>query len=131
MESWGQDGCSPAGCESAASRQQLLVDLHPLYIHHVLDIENAHSAIARMIHQVSAECGAMTKGSASAINGPLLTFEVTQSGFGLYIKYLLAGFLMIFALSMLVQFMSYMLSNMATLLHEPGHKQDLEEHAAV
>ena len=70
-------------------------------------------------------------GSASAINGPLLTFEVTQSGFGLYIKYLLAGFLMIFALSMLVQFMSYMLSNMATLLHEPGHKQDLEEHAAV
>ncbi len=68
-------------------------------------------------------------GSASAINGPLLTFEVTQSGFGLYIKYLLAGFLMIFALSMLVQFMSYLLSNMATLLHEPGHQQDLEEHA--
>ena len=70
-------------------------------------------------------------GSASTINGPLLTFEVTQSGFGLYIKYLLAGFLMIFAISMLVQFMSYMLSNMATLLHEPGHKQDLEEHAAI
>ncbi len=68
-------------------------------------------------------------GKANAINGPLLTFEVTQSGYGLYIKYLLASFLLIFALSMLVQFMSYLLSNVATLLHEPGHEQDLEEHA--
>jgi len=70
-------------------------------------------------------------GKANTINGPLLTFEVTQSGYGLYIKYLLAGFLMIFAISMLVQFMSYLLSNVATLLHEPGHEQDLEEHATV
>lgn len=70
-------------------------------------------------------------GKANAINGPLLSFEVTQSGYGLYIKYLLASFLLIFALAMLVQFMSYMLSNLATLLHEPGHEQDLEEHAAV
>lgn len=69
-------------------------------------------------------------GQASAINGPLLSFEVTQSGFGLYTKYLLAGYLLIFALAMLVQFMSYLLSNVATLLHEPGHEQDLEEHAA-
>lgn len=68
-------------------------------------------------------------GKANTINGPLLTFEVTQSGYGLYIKYLLAGFIMIFALTMLVQFMSYLLSNVATLLHEPGHEQDLEEHA--
>lgn len=70
-------------------------------------------------------------GKANAINGPLLSFEVTQSGFGLYIKYLLASFLLIFALAMLVQFMSYLLSNVATLLHEPGHEQDLEEHAAI
>ncbi|WNK01203.1 TRAP transporter small permease subunit [Thalassospiraceae bacterium LMO-JJ14] len=70
-------------------------------------------------------------GKANTINGPLLSFEVTQSGYGLYIKYLLAGFLLIFALSMLVQFMSYLLSNVATLLHEPGHEQDLEEHAAI
>ena len=69
-------------------------------------------------------------GQASAINGPLLSFEVTQSGFGLYTKYLLAGYLLVFALAMLVQFMSYLLSNVATLLHEPGHEQDLEEHAA-
>ena len=70
-------------------------------------------------------------GKANAINDPLLSFEVTQSGFGLYIKYLLASFLLIFALAMLVQFMSYLLSNVATLLHEPGHEQDLEEHAAI
>ena len=70
-------------------------------------------------------------GKANTINGPLLSFEVTQSGYGLYIKYLLAGFLLIFAISMLVQFMSYLLSNVATLLHEPGHEQDLEEHATV
>jgi TRAP-type mannitol/chloroaromatic compound transport system permease small subunit len=68
-------------------------------------------------------------GKANTINGPLLSFEVTQSGYGLYIKYLLAGFLLIFAVSMLVQFMSYLLSNVATLLQEPGHEQDLEEHA--
>jgi TRAP-type mannitol/chloroaromatic compound transport system permease small subunit len=68
-------------------------------------------------------------GKANTINGPLLSFEVTQSGYGLYIKYLLAGFLLVFAISMLVQFMSYLLSNVATLLHEPGHEQDLEEHA--
>jgi len=70
-------------------------------------------------------------GKANTINGPLLSFEVTQSGYGLYIKYLLAGFLMVYAVSMLVQFMGYLLSNVATLLHEPGHEQDLEEHATV
>lgn len=69
-------------------------------------------------------------GKANAINGPLLTFEVTQSGYGLYTKYLLAGYLLVFALSMLIQFMSYLLSNVATLLHEPGYEQDLEEHTS-
>ena len=31
----------------AAARQQLYADLHPLFLHHVLDVENAHNAIAR------------------------------------------------------------------------------------
>ena len=48
MEAWGQYGCSPSGCEAAACRQQLFADLHPLHVHHVLDVENAHSAIARI-----------------------------------------------------------------------------------
>lgn len=59
-------------------------------------------------------------GRANVITGPLLNFEITQSGYGLYVKYLLAGFLMIFALGMLIQFMGYLLSNAAVLLREPG-----------
>jgi len=57
---------------------------------------------------------------ATVINGPLLAFETTQSGFGLYVKYLMAGFLAVYALSMLVQFTGYFLSNVADLRGEPG-----------
>jgi len=70
-------------------------------------------------------------GRANVITGPLLNFEVTQSGYGLYVKYLLAGFLMIFAFGMLIQFMGYLLSNAAVLLREPGHHPDTTEHPAV
>ncbi len=59
-------------------------------------------------------------GRANVISGPLLNFEVTQSGYGLYVKYLLAGFLMIFAFGMLIQFMGYLLSNASVLLRQPG-----------
>lgn len=57
---------------------------------------------------------------ATVINSPLLSFETTQSGFGLYVKYLMAGFLAVYALSMMVQFISYFLSNVANLRGEPG-----------
>jgi TRAP-type mannitol/chloroaromatic compound transport system permease small subunit len=57
-------------------------------------------------------------GKANIINAPLLSFEVSQSGYGMYVKYLMAGFLVIYALSMLVQFMSSFLSNAAILLHQ-------------
>ncbi len=70
-------------------------------------------------------------GRSHVITGPLLNFEVTQSGYGLYVKYLLAGFLMIFALGMLIQFMGYLLGNAAVLLREPGHHPDTTEHPAV
>ena len=70
-------------------------------------------------------------GKANVINGPLLSFEVTQAGFGMYVKYMLAGFLLIFALSMLIQFMSYLLSSAAVLLREPGYEPDMSEHAAI
>jgi TRAP-type mannitol/chloroaromatic compound transport system permease small subunit len=58
-------------------------------------------------------------GRANVITGPLLSYEVTQSGYGLYVKYLLAGFLLIFAFCMLIQFMGYLLKNAAVLLREP------------
>ena len=49
---------------------------------------------------------------ASIINSPLLAFEVTQQGSsGLYLKYLMAAYLAIFAVSMLIQFTSYFMSN--------------------
>ena len=54
----------------------------------------------------------------SIISGPLLSFEVTQSGFGLYVKYMLAGFLLVFAVTMLLEFMASLLSNAGILLEE-------------
>ena len=57
---------------------------------------------------------------AAVINSPILAFEVTQAGFGMFVKYLMAGFLAVFAVSMLVQFMNYFLANAAELRDEPG-----------
>ena len=54
-------------------------------------------------------------GEASVINSPLLYFETTQSGFGLYVKYLMAGFLAVYAVSMMTQFLAYFLDSMAIL----------------
>jgi TRAP-type mannitol/chloroaromatic compound transport system permease small subunit len=49
----------------------------------------------------------------SIITNPLLTLEVTQSGFGMYIKYLMAAFLAVFAISMALQFAGYFLNAVA------------------
>lgn len=59
---------------------------------------------------------------ASVINTPLLYFETSQSGFGLYVKYLMAGFLAVYAVSMMTQFLAYFLNAMAVLRGEdPNH----------
>ncbi len=65
--------------------------------------------------------GMWTKGSS--LNSPLLSFEISQSGFGMYTKYMMAGFLVIFALTMTIQFASYFLDAVADLREEPGHKE--------
>ncbi len=54
-------------------------------------------------------------GKGNSINSPLLSFEVSQSGYGMYVKYLMVGFLVVFAVSMLVQFVSYLFFNIAEL----------------
>jgi len=54
----------------------------------------------------------------SSINSPLRSFEISQQGFGMYIKYLMVGFLVVFALTMLIQFCSYFLENLGLLLGE-------------
>jgi len=62
-------------------------------------------------------------GKGSSLNSPLLSFEISQSGFGMYTKYMMAGFLVVFALSMAVQFMSYFLDAVADLRGDPGHRE--------
>lgn len=56
---------------------------------------------------------------AAIITAPILAYETTQSGFGMFTKYMMAGFLAVFALSMLIQFMSYFLDSSADLRGEP------------
>lgn len=62
-------------------------------------------------------------GKSAVINSPLLAFEVTQAGFGLYVKYLMAGFLGLFAISMLIQFTSYFLEAIADVRGEAGRRE--------
>ena len=59
-------------------------------------------------------------GKGSSLNSPLLSFEIYQQGFGMYVKYLMVGFMVIFSISMLFQFCSYLLSNVADLVGEPS-----------
>ncbi|MEN8808521.1 MAG: TRAP transporter small permease subunit [Desulfobacterales bacterium] len=63
----------------------------------------------------------------SSINSPLFSFEVTQSGYGLYVKYLMVGFLAVYAVSMIVQFCSYFLDHVADLCQEPGDNQIVDK----
>lgn len=56
----------------------------------------------------------------SIITSPLLALEVTQSGYGMYIKYLMAAFLAIFASTMMIQFSAYFLESIANYRGDPG-----------
>ncbi|MEM6661675.1 MAG: TRAP transporter small permease subunit [Pseudomonadota bacterium] len=58
----------------------------------------------------------------SIINAPLVSLEVSQSGFGMYVKYLMAGFLAVFAVSMMVQFCAYLLESVADYRGDPGSR---------
>ncbi|MCB2009681.1 MAG: TRAP transporter small permease subunit [Geminicoccaceae bacterium] len=63
-------------------------------------------------------------GNRSAIIiSPLVNFEVSQSGFGMYVKYLMAGFLGIFAITMMIQFVSYLFEAVADWRGEPGARE--------
>lgn len=59
----------------------------------------------------------------SSINSPLFSFEVTQSGYGLYVKYLMVGFLAVYAVSMIIQFTGYFLDHAADLCEKPPGDQ--------
>ena len=59
----------------------------------------------------------------SILIAPLVGYEVSQSGFGMYIKYLMAGFLSIFAVTMMIQFASSLLESVADGRGEPGARK--------
>jgi len=68
-------------------------------------------------------------GSKQAIvNSPVSNFEISQTGTaGMFIKYQMAAFLAIFAITMLIQFVSYLFEAVADRRDEPGKR----EHAAA
>lgn len=58
----------------------------------------------------------------SSLIAPILSFEVSPTGYGMYIKYLMAAFLIVYAVSMAIIFVSYFLSSCAYLFKEPNAK---------
>ncbi len=60
---------------------------------------------------------------SSIINAPLANYEVSQSGFGMYVKFWMAGFLGIFAVTMAVQFISLMFEGLADWRGDPGKRE--------
>lgn len=71
------------------------------------------------------------KGKASIIYGPLANFEVSQSGFGMYTKYLMAGYLGVFAITMLIQFVSQLFEAYADVRNDPGARELAPEDVAT
>ncbi len=63
-------------------------------------------------------------GPTSMINAPVRTFEVSQSGSaGMYVKYQMAVFIGLFAITMLTQFVSYFFEAVADKRDEPGRRE--------
>lgn len=60
---------------------------------------------------------------SSILISPLLGFEVSQSGFGMYVKYLMASFLSVFAVTMMIQFCASLLESVADWRGEPGMRE--------
>ena len=62
-------------------------------------------------------------GKQSIINSPIMNFEITQTGtVGMFIKYQMAAFLGIFAITMLIQFISYFFESIADYRGEVGDR---------
>ena len=62
-------------------------------------------------------------GKQSIINSPVANFEVSQAGTaGMYTKYQMAAFIGIFAITMLIQFVSALFDAVADMRDEPGHR---------
>jgi len=55
---------------------------------------------------------------SSIIYAPIRSFETSQQGYGMYVKYMMAGFLAVFAITMLIQFVSYLFQAVADYLDD-------------
>ena len=66
-------------------------------------------------------------GKSSLINSPMMNFETSMSGFGMYVKYLMAAFLVVFALSMLFQFTAYLFNSIADIEENVADDDAAEE----
>jgi len=63
-------------------------------------------------------------GKTAIINSPIVNFEVTQTGgTGMFVKYQMAAFLAVFAVTMLIQFVSYLFEAVADMRGEPGKRE--------
>ena len=63
-------------------------------------------------------------GKTSIINSPVANFEVTQTGsVGMFVKYQMAAFLGVFAITMLIQFVSYFFEAVADYRDEGGKRE--------
>ncbi|MGI9364039.1 MAG: TRAP transporter small permease subunit [Rhizobiaceae bacterium] len=65
-------------------------------------------------------------GKGAIVYGSVTNFEVSQSGFGMYVKYLMASFLVVFAITMLIQFVSYIMESVADYREEEGTRLNRE-----
>ena len=61
--------------------------------------------------------------ASSIITSPLLALEISQQGFGMYVKYLMAGMLAVFAVTMAIQFAAYFLESVADYRGLPGKRE--------
>ncbi|MDG1119219.1 MAG: TRAP transporter small permease subunit [Flavimaricola sp.] len=60
----------------------------------------------------------------SIVNSPIANFEISQAGnIGMFTKYQMAGFIAIFAVTMLIQFVSYFFESVADFRDEPGARE--------
>ena len=61
-------------------------------------------------------------GPSAIVYGVVARFEISQSGFGLYVKYMMAAFLAVFAVTMLFQFVAYLFDAVADRRGRPGSR---------
>ncbi|MGO4914991.1 TRAP transporter small permease subunit [Pseudogemmobacter sp. W21_MBD1_M6] len=60
----------------------------------------------------------------SIVNSPIANFEISQAGsIGMFTKYQMAAFIAIFAITMLIQFVSYFFESVADFRNEPGARE--------